>query len=372
MYALVYLIFKDLIHDRWRSLLTIISIAVIVVVYLLIASLSQAFFVFNQQSQVTNNLVIVASDVLDPMESSLNEEVLQNAQKIAPEQIQRAFPILFRHLNIDDQIMQIRAVPLEEMHTSLALTLFQGNWPDGPRQIIVSEGVAQFASWKIGSNVKIYGTNFIVSGLVRSGENNSGAVWMTYPEGQSLFGMRRGFQVGYLRLEPSADPENVRSMLEMDPRISACCTVYLENALSNRYYQVNHNFLTLNRLMAFVSLLAITFGIYNATKLSLTERSHEIGMLRVLGFSQRKLLGILIFRVLVLTLAAYSLGWVISIIFLNYHRANTIMGVSAAPLILDLTLSASIVGLALAIAFSFLGVWLTSGRFSTLSPLQSD
>jgi ABC-type antimicrobial peptide transport system permease subunit len=372
MFALGYFTFKDLIHDRWRSILTILGIAVIVVAYLLLSSISQAFLVFNKQAQVTSNLVIIAADVLDPMESSLEEEILQTAWQIAPDQIQRIFPIIFRHLNIDGKIMQIRAVPLEEMTTGLALTLFLGRLPDGEREIVVSEGVAQIASWKMGSTVNIYGSDFVVTGLVRSGENNTGAVWMTYGEGQNLFGMRRGFQAGYLVLKPATDPESVRTLLQADSRISACCSVYLENALSTLYYQVNHNLLTLNNIMALVSLLAITFGIYNATNLSLTERSHEIGLLRVLGFAQDRLRGILLARTLVLTLAAYSLGWVISVIFIDYHRTHTTMGVSAAPLILQLTPAVSLLGLALAIAFSFLGVMLTSGRLAGLSPLAGS
>jgi ABC-type antimicrobial peptide transport system permease subunit len=372
MSTLGYFAFKDLIYDRWRSLLTVLGIAVIVVAYLLISSLSQAFLVFSQQTQVTGNLVIVAADVLDPMESSLDEEILQTALQIAPDQIQRVFPTLFRHLNIAGQIMQIRAVPLEEMPAALALTLLQGRWPDGPQEIVVSEGVAQIVSWKIGSTVNIYGTDFQLVGLVRAGENNTGAVWMTYPEGQRLFGMRRGFQVGYLRLEPSVDPESVRDLLQSDPRISTHCTVYLENALSSSYYQVNHNLLTLNSIMALVSLLAITFGIYNATNLSLTERSHEIGLLRVVGFTPWKLRGFLLARTLVLILAAYGLGWVIAIIFINYYTGQTTLGVSSAPLVLSLTPSASLIGLALAIAFSFLGVWLTYGRLAMLSPLAGS
>jgi ABC-type antimicrobial peptide transport system permease subunit len=362
-----------LIYDRWRSLLTVLSLAVIVVAYLLLSSLSQAFLVFSKQSQVTNNLVIVASDVIDPMESSLDEDILRTALQIAPDQIQRAFPTLFRHMNINGQIMQVRAVPLDEMPTTLALTLLRGRWPDGPWEIVVSEGVAQLASWKIGSIVNVYGTDFQVTGLVRSGENNSGALWMTYTEGQRLFGMRRGFQVGYLRLEPSADPESIRALLQADPGISSCCTVYLENALSNQYYQVSHNFLTLNSIMALVSLMGITFGVYNATSLNLTERSHEIGLLRVVGLTQNKLRGFLLARTLVLTLAAYSLGWVIAIIFINYQSTHTPMGVAAAPLMLTLTPSASLLGLGLAIAFAFLGVWLISGRLAVLSPLaRSD
>ena len=52
MRTLSYFIAKDLIHDRGRSLLTILSLAVVVVGYLLLASLAQAFAVFGKQSQV--------------------------------------------------------------------------------------------------------------------------------------------------------------------------------------------------------------------------------------------------------------------------------------------------------------------------------
>jgi ABC-type antimicrobial peptide transport system permease subunit len=369
MLTLGYFIFKDLVHDRWRSLLTVSGIAVTVLAYLLLASFAQAFMVFNEKAQVTSNLVIVASDVIDPMESSLDESVLQTARQIAPDQIEQAFPTLFRHLNIQDQIMQIRAAPLEQMPAALALTLVQGSWPVGLQEVVVSEGVARIAGWKTGSMVNIYGTDFHVVGLVSSGENNSGAVWMTYSAGQRLFGMRRGFQVGYLQLKPSAYPESVRTLLQANPHIAGQYTVYLENALSGGYYQVNHNLLTLNSIMGLVALLAITFGSYNATNLSLTERGHEIGLLRVVGFTQGKLRIFLLARTLVLTLASYGLGWIIAVIFINYHGAHTAMGISAAPLVLNLTPFASLLGLGLVIVFSFLGVWLTSGRLALLSPL---
>jgi ABC-type antimicrobial peptide transport system permease subunit len=372
MLTLGYFIFKDLLYDRWRCLLTVTGIAVTVLAYLLLSSFAQAFLVFNEKSPVTSNLVIVAADVIDPMESSLDDSVLQTASQIAPEQIEQAFPTLFRHLNIENQIMQIRAVPLEQMPDALGLNLVQGSWPVGPQEVVVSQSVARIAAWKIGTMVNIYGTDFRVVGLVSSGENNSGAVWMTYSQGQSLFGMRRGFQVGYLRLKSSAEPESVRALLQADPRISDRYTVYLENALSGSYYQVNYNLLTLNSIMGLVALLAITFGTYNATTLSLTERGHEIGLLRLVGFTQGKLRIFLLARTLVLTLASYGLGWMIAVIFINYHSAHTAMGISAAPLVLNLTPSASLLGLGLAILFSFTGVWLTSDRLALLSPLTGS
>ena len=372
MLALGYFTFKDLLHDRWRSLLTIISLAVVAAGYLLLASLSRAFLVVGKQSQVTDNLVIITADTIDPMESSLDEEILQTAREIAPDQIQRAFPTLFRHMNIGGRILQVRAVPLEEMPTTLDLTLVLGHWPSGSRQIVVGEEIARVASWRIGSTVNINGTVFQITGLVRAADNNLGAIWMTYPEGQRLFGMSSGFQIGYLPLVPLADPESVRARLQADPRISDHYAVYLENALSNGYNEINHNLVTLSSIMAIVSLLAITFGVYNSTSMSLTERSHEIGLLRVVGFTQTKLRGFLFARALVLTLAAYSLGWAVLVIYFNYRNLHAPMGLSEAPLILSMTLSASLLGLGLATAFAFLGVWLTSGRFATLNPLTGS
>ncbi len=367
MLALGYFTFKDLWHDRWRSLLTIISLAVVVVGYLLLGSLSQAIAGLTRPAPLNNILLIVEANTIDPMDSSLDESILQTAGKIAPDQILRLFPILFRHLTIDGHIMQIRAVSLEEMATSMSLVLVQGRWPEGLRQIVVSEGGAQLASWKVGSIVNIYGTDFQVTGLVRTSENAFGSVWMSYAEGQRLFGTARGFQVGYLVLAPSANPESVRQRLQADPRISAHAIVYLDSVYTNAYNQSNTNLLILSGLMVLVSLLGVTFGIYNATSLSLSERSLEVGLLYIIGFTLNRLRGFLFVRALVLTLAAYGLGLLVSRIFINQQRLQA--SVDLIFLGLKLTPLFTFAGLGLAILFAFLGVWLLSGRLAMLNPL---
>jgi ABC-type antimicrobial peptide transport system permease subunit len=368
--ALGYFTFRDLLHDRWRSLLTILSLAVVVVGYLLLASLSQALVILSKQAQVTDNLLILAANTIDPQDSSIYEGVLKTALEISPDQIKLAFPLIFRHLTIEGQLMQVRAVALEEMSTSVGLTLILGGWPDGPRQVVVSEGAAELAAWKMGSTVNIYGTDFQVTGLVRTEENAFGSVWMTYSEGQHLFGTSRGFQVGYLSLVPSADPERVRAKLLADTRISTAYSVYLEHTFANSYNRSNSNLLTLSGLMVLVSLLVVTFGIYNATSLSLTERSLEIGLLHVIGFTLNKLRSFLLARALVLTLTAYSLGWLISLVFINQQRLHG--SVDLIFQALRLTPFSSLLGLGLAVLFAFLGVWLASRPLTTPNPLTGS
>jgi len=367
MRVLGYFTLRDLIHDRGRSLLTILNLAVIVVSYLLLSALSQAFILFGRQPQVTSNLVIISADILDPMESSLTEDVLQTARQIAPDQIRATFPTLFRHMDIQGHVMQVRAVPLEDMRSALALTLLQGKWPDGPQQVVISEGATQITSWKVGTVVRIYGTDFQVVGVARAGGNKFASVWMTYPEGQSLFGVSDGFQIGTLQLDPVANPESVRTELQAALRFSGKVAVYLENALSDRYNQINHDLLTLSVIQALISLLAITFGTYNAVSLSLTERSREILLLRVVGFTLDKLRGFLFAHILALASAAYFLGWIVAFIFINYQRTHDPISIQAAPLVLNLSVLASLLGFLLTVVFAFLGVWLTVGHVSTLN-----
>jgi ABC-type antimicrobial peptide transport system permease subunit len=365
--VLGYYILRDLVHDYWRSLLTIMNIAVVVVSYLLLSSLSQAFVLFGKQSQIASNLVIISADILDPMESTLNENVLKMAVQIAPDQIRNAFPTLFRHMSIQGQVMQVRAAPLVEMSTALALTLIDGRWPDGPQQIVISEGVTQITSWKINSFVQIYGTDFQVVGVVRAGGNKFASIWMTYDEGQRLFGVSHGFQMGVLQLDPSANPESVRARLEADPRFSGQYAIYQENTLSDRYNQINHDLIILSVIQALICLLTITFGTYNAVSLSLTERSHEILLLRVVGFTKDKLRGLLLTRTLILAAAAYILGWITAFVFIQYQRTNAPISIQAAPLVLNLSVFATLLGFFLIVAFAFLGVWLTVGHLTTLT-----
>jgi len=367
MRTLAYFTFKDLFHDRWRSLLTILSLAVVVVSFLLLSALSRAYLVFGRRIHASNNLVILSADVIDPMESSLSVDILTDAKQIAPDEILNAFPEIFRHLDIGGKIMQVDAVPLEEMPTAMALTLIQGHWPTEAHEVAVSEGAVQITLWSIGSTVNIYGTDFQVTGILRAGGNNYASIWMTYNAAQDLFGARRGFQMGLLQLEPSADPESIRLKIQADPRFSTKYSVYLESALNDRYSQINHNLLVMSLIQAVLSLLAITFGSYNANSLSLTERSHEIILLGIIGFNKGKLRTFLFARSLMLTLVAYGLGWFVSILFIHYQQIHTPINIQAAPLLLEMTPATSLLGLALAVGFAFLGVWMTSGYIAKLN-----
>ena len=60
-------------------------------------------------------------------------------------------------------------------------------------------------------------------------------------------------------------------------------------------------------------------------------------------------------------------GWIAALLFILFQRTHTPISILAAPLLLELNPSMSLLGLALAVGFTFLGVWMTSGYISGLS-----
>jgi ABC-type antimicrobial peptide transport system permease subunit len=370
MTALWYFTLKDLLQDRWRSLLTVLSLAVLVVGFLLLGAQAQSYILYSGQTMPTNNIMIIAADTTDPMDSSLDESVLQAARRIAPGELQAAFPSLFRHLNIDGRVMQVRAAPLEEMQTHLSLRLVQGRWPSAPQEVVVSDGAALLGSWKPGSIVNIYGTDFTVSGVLRTDENMFGALWMTYPDGLKLFGTQRGFQIGYLSLDPGVQAEGVRQRLLADPAFAACCVAYRESAYIDENNHAQDNLLILTIMLTLVALLAFTFSVYNATSLSLAERSREIGLLRLLGFTRGRVRVFLLARTLLLVLLAYGLGGTAAALLITRLRIHSTYQMVFEVLRMDALTTWA--GLVLALVFAILGVWFTSGRLAALDPLGRE
>ena len=353
----------DLISDRGRSLLTIFSLAVVVLSYLLISMLDGAFRAYGGNSlAVGRNLMLISADVLDPMESSLDLEILDDAANaiqaaFGAEVVGKTSPVIFRHMRIDSWTFQVAAVPREDMPTIYQLALLEGELPEMADQIVVSDRAISLAGWKVGEQIEIYGNKFQIMGIVQAEGSQAASIWMTYPAGERLFSTRRGFQIGVIQISTLVDAEVVRAHLETEPRLSGYA-VYLEHQISERYNQVTRDILNLTIVFQVLALALITFGVYNATSLTLEERSREVAILRVIGFSPRAIRNFLFGRVLLQMLVAFLFGLGGAVLFTIRQQTQSPVIFGSVPLSFTLSWSSIWLGLALTIGFAYLGVWL--------------
>ena len=73
--------------------------------------------------------------------------------------------------------------------------------------------------------------------------------------------------------------------------------------------EIQQNLWTMVAIYATLGALVTVGVVYNAARIQLSERAHELASLRVLGFSRAEVGGVLVGELMLLTLVAVPLGW---------------------------------------------------------------
>ena len=354
------LLLQDLLHEANRSLLTLLYLSLIIAMHLSITSLAGALS-RSTQDMLTGpqNLLLLSADILDPTDSVIQAETLQSAAAhLASAQgegaVRKASPLFLRHLRIEGHVFQLAAAPPADFEDVFQLRLLEGAWPAGSRQAAASRSVLALIGKALGDSLLIYGAPFTISAVVDA-PGDRADLWLSLDAGQALFGAGRGFQVGVLQLASWMDPAAAQALLEQVLGAEGYA-VYQERQFSAQFSLSLQDMLAAANFFNLVSLLVISFGVYNITHLSLAERSAEIGILRTVGFSPARVRNILLLRTALMALLAFGLGWLA--VFAYVSAAQQPLMVYNTPLHLELTPLRTVYALALCLLFTALGVWL--------------
>ena len=353
---------RDLCHDRGRTVLTLLGLVVMVVSYLLLWGLAAACREYGRMPAPTRNLLVISSEVLDPMDSTIGPEVWEAVGELPAGQVELVSASIFRHMNIAGLVMQVRAVPPEDMQAVHSLTLLEGTWPVAPDEVAATEGAIHTAGWHVGDMLTIYGSDFRLVGVVRGPGTKYASLWMTHTAGRQLLGERRGDQILYLTIADRANLEELKGSLGADARLQGRYDVYIEDQLAARQTQVIEDLVRLPAVLLVVALLTVTFGIYNATSLTLAERGWELGTLRVIGFEAGSLRLFLYLRALTQVAVAYVAGCLLAQVLINDQARRAPIVLHGSTLLMRLDSGAILLGAALTALFAYFGVWLPLSR----------
>ncbi len=358
---------KDMLHDWIRTLINVISLAVVVVSYLILSGLAGTM---NQMMYLPNlypNLVIIENEVMDPGDARVDIQTVNAVNEFSPKYISRVSPMIFHYLSIADHITQVRAAPLEDWTTIFSMTLLEGRWPVGANEVVAGEGTVDLNQWHVGDNISIFDTNFSIVGIYRSPGNINASVWMTIEEAQHLFGMTQQYNLIYARVAPGADPEKARQVLSADPRLAGRFTVYFEDSFARRGGEGTKDIHTLLSVVSITSLLTVILGTFNNTSLNLVERSREIGILRAIGFTHNDLRGLMLLRSVTQVLLAFLIGLLVTLAYTAGPQKRGDIVILGALFSMRITPTIVLTGLALVLLFAMLGAWLPTRRLLKLN-----
>lgn len=373
----LHFLWIDLVYDLGRSILSVAALAAVVTSYQLVGALSDSIqSIFLEQDTPANNLVMLAAGMINPVDSVLSESQIQTAAGIirdefGSEVLLVASPIIYRPIRHDNLAYAVGAAPASELGDLFDWQLSNGNWPTGENQVVISHSFAVSSGKTIGNRLLIFGQEFTISGEFDSEQRPFAQVWMDLKQALEFYGPDRGYQMGIFQLTREVDITSVQKTIEADPRLTGCCAVYIQSQISEEYNHQMDSLRSLSYVLQFLALLVITFGVYNAAMLTLTERNRDIALLRVAGFLPSTVKLLITGRFLLHMTIAFTVGLGIALLIVNQHAAFTT--IAGQPIKLIMSARSILLGAALTLIFTILGVIIPLQqffRFSTADHLR--
>ena len=355
-------VWKDLLHHRNQTFFNILGLAVVVFSYLILVALSETMDGLVRESSLSRNLVIIQKGNVMVDESNVPAEVLNIAQALIPETVNRVAPVMFRLIRINDELVQLRATPTADWEAVFHLKLTEGHWPAAPDEVAIGEGIKIAVGWEIGTRLNIYGRDFRVASVFRSPGTVFASVWMPLEIAQDLFAPDNASQMLVLQPAPGSDAEAVRLKLEQDPHLAGRYDIFYEDDLAKNNTLSLRVVAVFVRIVATIALVSIIFGTYNLTSLSLEERYREAGILRALSFSPRTIRAFLALQALLLGLLAYLTGLTATWVYTILENSLTPIYVIGFPVLFHLSMTNMLASLAWMLALPPLGAWLATRR----------
>lgn len=99
--------------------------------------------------------------------------------------------------------------------------------------------------------------------------------------------------------------------------------------------QMEETVLTSVLVYSLVGILITVGVVYNAARIQLSERAHELASLRVLGFTRGEVGFVLVGEIMVLTTAALPVGWALGYGFAALTAAGLSTDIVSIPLVVS-------------------------------------
>ena len=367
------LIYRNLLRRRVRSLLTLLGMAAAVGAVVSLRGVAVGFVAAFQQVYAAHGVDIVVSrqGAADRLSSSVDESFSDRLQVI-PE-IERVAGVLLDTLSLEDRgIFGIPAMGLTVdswMLRDFRWTGSTGGFKgDGQRQLLLGVHLADRLQVQTGDELSLLDERFQVVGIFESSSIwENGSMILPLTELQRLTD-RQG-TVTYLNVvlkRPvgvGAGERCLQAISRLDPRLLALATAEFVQTDTRM-----HLASTMAWLTSLIALVIGTIGTLNSMLTSVYERTQEIGILRAIGWSKRRVMAMILLEACGLALVAGGLGVTATLVFFKWLSFYPTVR-SLLPTQLDF--ATMIEGLMLALAMGLLGAWIPAWRAVRMLPTEA-
>jgi len=315
--SFVGLIVKNLLRQRARAILTLIGISLgittVVALGVITAGLKGTAGAFIRSGGA--DFLLAQEGAADLSFSAIVEERLDDVAAVEGVAEVRG---AFLHITTagSNPLFFLIGVEIDDL-AARPPTLTEGRLPtaaegtEEPDEVLLGRAAADDLGAGVGDKVEISNHPFTVSGIFRSDVawEQAGA-YTSLGLAQRLASREGVVTVAYVHTDPGADAGAVADRIE--EQVEGVVSI----SDAEEYGKVDQGFVLIDGANVAISLLAVLIGgigVMNTMVMSIFERTREIGVLRAVGWSGRRILAMVVSESLVLCLVAVGIGAAIGV-----------------------------------------------------------
>jgi putative ABC transport system permease protein len=361
---------RNVWRRRLRTALTLCGIGMGIGAFVALVGFSRSFehAWLEMYENAGTDLAVVQKTFLN---TSVNQSVGPTLLKIP--QIARAAPMVVNMMAVTPEINTLVYGWKADTFEFSALKILSGRkFRDGQQEVMLGELLAGSLNKKVGDTLDLQGSTFTVTGIFRSGSAlEAGAIIMPLDELQQLSSLTGKVTAFHVQLKP-APPGVSPQQWEQQAENAVSTELPGLRAVPAAQRAANNQLVALAHAAAWgtslIALLVAALGIANTMAMSVFERTKEIGVLRAIGWSRRRVMGLILLEAAALGAAGgaagTALGWLALYILGALPQTASIASTKLSPTtLIDGLLMATIVG----VAAGAIPAW----RGAQLSPVEA-
>lgn len=307
------LVIKNPFRNKTRALLAIIGIAIGIATIVALGIITDGLKSSTEETLKAggSDFMIVESNVSDMIFSSIDEKRLDDIKNTSG--VQDAVGVLLSVYPVENNpyfpVMGIKGDKLSI--GGISIIKGQG-FAEGKNEIILGKPASQKLNKTVGNTMEISGEQFKITGIFETGDfQQDNGAFMSLNKLQQLEKKDNKLTMIFVKLDKTSNLEEVTNRIDDTYPKELMTIKSMED-----FGKVDSGLKTIDTASWAISILAIVIGgigVVNTMIMSVYERTREIGVLKAVGWKNKRILGMILGESMVITMVAGLVGIIIGL-----------------------------------------------------------
>ncbi|MDI6644739.1 MAG: ABC transporter permease [Methanobacteriaceae archaeon] len=321
------LIIKNPFRNKTRTALAVMGIAIGIATIVALGIITDGLKTSTEETLKAggSDFTIVESNVSDMFFSKIDEEYVDKINKVNGVNDSVGVLIAVQKVGDNPYFVLVGIDPNKLSLSGMKITQGKPFSGEDSKEIIIGKVASEKLNKTIGDIITLKNEDYKITGIFQTGDlQQDGGAFISINNLQEIEDKEGKVTMIYVKIDKDANVDQVTQTIEDEYGSDITTIASLEDLQS-----VDQGLNTIDTASWAISLLAIVIGgigVINTMIMSVYERTREIGVLKAVGWKNRRILTMILGESLVLTMVAGLVGAIMGIVAIQVLLALGMSG----------------------------------------------